>query len=636
MTGTRKKLQGTRTVITAGFTSIFLLLGMVLWLALASMESANSSIARLVENTEKKTTSAYEMRDMIRLRSNQVTMLGQNNDPESRDDIISKIADLTARYNQSGLELESGNLNQREQEASEKIHDANEKVNLAYIETGNDVFSILDDRSRLDSTISKLQSQELVLLNHLNGLVTLEKTLANEAMEHNQHRYKQTQTLITVLALIAIVLGLAIATTVVTRVARANKRITHLATHDDLTGLRNRRSFESELQNTLKKAGGKKFSYGLLFLDLDRFKIINDSCGHHAGDQLLIDLTRRTLDCLGPHDTLYRLGGDEFAIIARAGSFDTIIETADSIRESIDAFVFTYEKREFSISMSIGVVALTGETTDMESILTEVDSACYVAKESGRNRVHVARKDDAEVLAYRKDLASIEKIRHALNNEHFELFYQPVFNIKGDVPVLEHCEILLRVKHEDGELHSPEDFIPLAEKYNLMSGIDRWVVSHVVDWIELHQDTTELPRLLINLSALSYTDETFLAFLTKKLKNTSIDPSRLAFEITETAAVDNMSQAASFFKRIGEFGCKFALDDFGTGFSTFAYLKQLPIDYLKIDGSLVRNICNDPIDREMVDVINQVGHIVGAQTIAEYVENDDITRLLKECSDRHH
>ena len=628
--GTRKQLRGTRTVITAGFTSIFVLLGLVLWLALASMESANKSIATLVQDTEKKTTSAYEMRDLIRLRSNQAGMLGQINDPQTREDIIGKIADLTARYNQAHLELESGPQNQREQEASAQIHSANERVNLAYLKTGNDVFSIEDNRTRLQSTISLLQVSELVLLKQLNDLVLLEKTLAKESMEANQKRYQQTQTLISALALIAIALGVAIAVTVVLRVARANRRISHLANHDDLTGLRNRRSFEIDLQSTLNKAGKKKISYGLLFLDLDRFKIINDSCGHHAGDQLLIDLTKRTLDQLGPNDMLYRLGGDEFAIIAQADSFDQVIEKSQSIRESVDAFVFTYEKREFSISMSIGVVALTGEITDMESILTEVDSACYVAKESGRNRVHVARKDDAEVLAYRKDLASIERIRHALNNEQFELFYQPVFNIKGKAPVIEHCEILLRIKHEDGELHSPEDFIPLAEKYNLMSGIDRWVVSHVIDWIEEHQQTTDLPRLLINLSALSYTDETFLAFLTKKLKATTIDQSRLAFEITETAAVDNMSQAASFFKRIGEFGCKFALDDFGTGFSTFAYLKQLPIDYLKIDGSLVQNICDDPIDKEMVRVINQVGHIVGAQTIAEYVENDDIVRSLQE------
>jgi len=630
MKGTRKQLRGTRTVITAGFTSIFVLLGLVLWLALASMESANRSIATLVEDTEKKTTSAYEMRDLIRLRSNQATMLGHNSDPDLREKIIAKIANLTARYNQTHLDLESGQQNQREQGASAKIHSANERVNIAYTKTGNDVFSIHDDRARLKSTISELQLSELVLLKHLNDLVTLEKTLAKEAMEKNQRRYQQTQTLISVLALIAIVLGLAIATTVVLRVARANRRIAHLANHDDLTGLRNRRSFESDLQQTLNKAGNKKSCYGLLYLDLDRFKIINDACGHHAGDQLLIDLTQRTLDRLGQHDKLYRLGGDEFAVIASAESFDRIIEMAHSIRESVDAFVFTYQKREFSISLSIGVVALNGETLDMESILTEVDSACYVAKESGRNRVHVARKDDAEVLAYRKDLASIERIRDALNNEQFELFYQPVFNIKGSAPALEHCEILLRIKHEDGELHSPEDFIPLAEKYNLMSGIDRWVVSHVIEWIEQHQDATDLPRLLINLSALSYTDETFLAFLTRKLKTTTIDPTRLAFEITETAAVDNMSQANSFFKRIGEFGCKFALDDFGTGFSTFAYLKQLPIDYLKIDGSLVRNICDDPIDREMVQVINQVGHLVGAQTIAEYVENDRIVEVLRE------
>jgi len=261
--------------------------------------------------------------------------------------------------------------------------------------------------------------------------------------------------------------------------------------------------------------------------------------------------------------------------------------------------------------------------------MTNVDSACYVAKEAGRNRVHVARKDDVQVLQYRKSLESVEKIREALNKEQFELFYQPIFDIKGEKPVIEHCEILLRIKNADGQLYTPEDFIPLAEKYNLMSGIDRWVVSHVIDWIEQHQEAAQLPRILINLSALSYIDEVFLAFLVNKLQSTSIDTTRLAFEITETAAVNNIELANNFLDRIREFGCRFALDDFGTGFSTFAYLKQLPIDYLKIDGSLVRSISHNSIDREMVRAINEVGHIVGAKTIAEFVENDEIVRTLK-------
>lgn len=629
MKGTRKLLASTKILIAAGFASIFLLFGIVLWLALATMKTTNQNIATLIEDTDRKTSSAYQMRDLIRLRSAQVNKLQLSNEPEAREKTTDKLAELTARYNSTRLELESGGLHEREKEITDKIDEVNVRINNAYSKTADALFSMLENNTKVDAAVGELQLLELVLLKHLNDLVELEKTVAAELLETNQKSYTDIQKTLSILALVAIVVGVIIAAIVVSRVSRAGKRIAHLANHDDLTGLKNRRAFESHLQETLKIANKRKAEYGLLFLDLDRFKVVNDTCGHHAGDQLLIGLTQLVEGELGSKDHMFRLGGDEFGIIATSESFTQITDLAENICKAASEFIFEYENREFSISTSIGVIPLTGEELNTEILMTNVDSACYVAKESGRNRVHVARKDDVQVLHYRKSLESVEKIREALNKEQFELFYQPIFDIKGDQPVLEHCEILLRIKNADGQLYTPEDFIPLAEKYNLMSGIDRWVVSHVIDWIEQHQAEANLPRILINLSALSYIDEVFLAFLVNKLENTSIDTSRLAFEITETAAVNNIELANNFLDRIREFGCRFALDDFGTGFSTFAYLKQLPIDYLKIDGSLVRSISHNSIDREMVRAINEVGHIVGAKTIAEFVENDEIVQTLK-------
>jgi len=627
--GTRKLLASTKILIAAGFASIFLLFGIVLWLALATMKTTNQNIATLIEETDRKTSSAYQMRDLIRLRSTQVNTLQHSTESESLEETTSRLAELTARYNATRIELEAGGLHAREQEITEKIDEVNDRINKAYSKTGNALFSMFEDSTKVDAAVGEVQLQELVLLKHLNDLVDLEKTVAAELLETNQHRYNDIQKTLSLLALVAIVVGAIIAALVISRVSRAGKRIAHLANHDDLTGLKNRRVFESRLQETLKLCSKKKAEYGLLFIDLDRFKVVNDTCGHHAGDQLLINLTQLLENELGPKDHMFRLGGDEFSIIATAKSFAHITSLAETLCKAASEFIFQYENRQFSVSTSIGVIPLTGEELDTEVLMTNVDSACYVAKEAGRNRVHVARKDDVQVLQYRKSLESVEKIREALNKEQFELFYQPIFDIKGEKPVIEHCEILLRIKNADGQLYTPEDFIPLAEKYNLMSGIDRWVVSHVIDWIEQHQEAAQLPRILINLSALSYIDEVFLAFLVNKLQSTSIDTTRLAFEITETAAVNNIELANNFLDRIREFGCRFALDDFGTGFSTFAYLKQLPIDYLKIDGSLVRSISHNSIDREMVRAINEVGHIVGAKTIAEFVENDEIVRTLK-------
>jgi len=366
-----------------------------------------------------------------------------------------------------------------------------------------------------------------------------------------------------------------------------------------------------------------------MFVDLDRFKIINDTCGHHAGDQLLIQLTTLIQERLRRGDMFARIGGDEFAIIARGESFESIVNLAEELRVLVNDFEFHYAEQSFSVSLSIGVIPIKGDDTNIEEIISDVDSACYVAKQSGRNRVHVTQENDAEVVKYRNDIAGMQNIRAALAEDRLVLFYQPVYTILPDNVEMAHCEILLRIKSETGELFSPAEFIPIAEKYNVMTEIDRWVFSHVLDWVVEHQHTVETPKLLINLSGLSFINDEFLAFVVDQLQTRGVDPKKLAFEITETAAVDNMEKANAFIERIRKIGCDFALDDFGSGFSTFAYLKELPIDYLKIDGSLVKNLATDSIDREMVRAINEIGHTVGALTIAEFVEDDEALEHLR-------
>lgn len=629
----KHRTGGVWQLISAGFAAIFLLLGMVLWISLAAVKNTNNSLSTLVEHTDRKTTAAYQMRDLVRLRSSQIATLNYQALPEDNEQVFNKLNYLTARYNQTRLELSRSDLDENEQEITRKIEETGQRVLAVYGKVHNAFYSLLASQPKLNTAIGEVKLHELVLLKHLNDLVETEKELAAESLQANQENYATTQKTLTSLALAALLVGIVIAVVVVSRVASANRRIIHLANHDDLTGLANRRSFENKLSMTLARAAkpkNKNKTYALLYLDLDRFKVVNDTCGHHAGDELLKQLTALFTRRVQSGDTVARLGGDEFAIIATADSFSAVEKLADELRNDTASFIFEYENRQFSISMSIGVIQLDGEENDLETLMNNVDSACYIAKQSGRNRVHIAQKNDTEILRYRNSLESVQKIRRAMSDENFELFYQPVFDIRGDSPIMEHCEILLRIKDEDGALFSPEEFIPLAEKYNLMSGIDRWVVTQVIDWIENNQNNIHMPRLLINLSALSYTDELFLGFLIKKLESANLDYTKLAFEITETAAVDNTDVASKFINRIKQFGCHFALDDFGSGFSNFAYLKKLPIDYLKIDGTLVRNICHDTIDREMVRVINQIAHIVGAQTIAEFVENDDIQRSLQQ------
>lgn len=619
----------TKVMISIGFTAVFVLMLLTAYLSVTTLSRVNSGMADLIHNNDQKTSLTYQMRDVIRLRSAEVRAIVQTNNPEERERIFDKLLQSTITYNNARTQLVELGANARENEVLSKIASANELASEAYEKAGNEIYSVIRNDDALKSTLNNVQLRELVLLNHLNGLVELEKELATEALAENQQRYKRTRRWLIASVFVAFIVSLLISGAVITRVTAANKRIQHLANHDDLTGLKNRRSFVSALTQTLDKTQRSNRTHGLLYLDFDRFKIVNDSCGHHAGDQLLIQLSGILQNRLDSNDLFTRVGGDEFVIIAERASVDELVNFAEELRISVQNFNFEYNAESFKVSVSIGVLPLTGKESDVEAVLQDVDSACYVAKQLGRNRVHLANDNDTEVVQYKIDIAAIQSIRHALDENQLSLYYQPVHRILESGTEMAHCEILLRIIDENGDLFSPAVFIPIAEKYNLMPEIDRWVVKNVLAWIAEHQIDREIPRLLINLSGLSFIDADFLDFVVEQLETNDIDPSQIAFEITETAAVNNVSQANTFINRLRGIGCGFALDDFGTGFSTFAYVKSLPLDYLKIDGSLVKDICTDSVDREMVRAINTIGHTVGAKTIAEFVENDDIVEVLR-------
>lgn len=619
----------TTLLISGGFFAVFALMLLVAYLSVSTMNGVNRSMADLIHNTEQKTSLAYQMRDAIRLRSTEVRSMAQTNEPEDREKIFDKLIQSTQTYNKAHATLKKLAANERENEVLIKMADASARSYESYYLVNNAIYSVENNSDRLKSTLSEVQLRELVLLNHLNDLVQLEKELSAEALASNQDRYKKTLSWLIATVVATFAVSIIISGAVTNRVTSANKRITHLAAHDDLTGLHNRRSFEDALRRSVTLAKRSASTLGLMYLDFDRFKIVNDSCGHQAGDQLLIELCSILKEHLGPNDLFARVGGDEFALITHGENLNSVMELAENLRQQVEDYTFEYQSQPFKISLSIGVIPITGNETNIETLLQDVDSACYVAKQTGRNRVHLSHNDDIEVVKYRNDIAGIQSIRTAIENDQFVLFYQPVHRITENGTEMAHCEILLRIINEHGETLSPANFIPIAEKYNLMAEIDRWVISNVMMWIAKHQHEHDVPRFLVNLSGLSFIDEDFLTFVVSELHRHKIDPEKIAFEITETAAVDNVAQANTFIKELRKFGCRFALDDFGTGFSTFSYLKNLDIDYLKIDGSLVKNIPTDLVDREMVRAINEIGHAVGAKTIAEFVEDSATVDILR-------
>ncbi|MDJ0749513.1 MAG: EAL domain-containing protein [Woeseiaceae bacterium] len=408
-----------------------------------------------------------------------------------------------------------------------------------------------------------------------------------------------------------------------------NRRLSYHASHDILTGLVNRAEFENRVERALKSAKARETSYALLYLDLDQFKIVNDSCGHSAGDALLGQLGTLLKSKIRWRDTLARLGGDEFGVLLESCSLDEAMNTAETLRMAIGEYKFVWEGRTFRLGVSIGVVPITADNEDVAALLTAADSACAAAKEAGRNRIHSFQENDIDLMRRRREMQWAARINNALEENRFELFRQTIQPLQAEEEGA-HYEILLRMRDENGGIISPGLFIEAAERYGITPSIDRWVIRSAFRWLVSEADERErLALCSINLSGQSLGDEKFLPFVVDQFQMSGIDATKICFEITETAAIASYSQANRFINALKELGCKFALDDFGTGLSSFGYLKHFPVDFLKIDGSFVKEILHDPIDREMVRSINEIGHLTGKQTIAEFAENEEIITMLR-------
>ncbi|RWU17751.1 PAS domain S-box protein [Pseudomonas alkylphenolica] len=404
------------------------------------------------------------------------------------------------------------------------------------------------------------------------------------------------------------------------------------ATHDALTGLANRREFEYRLEQAINTLARKPARHALMFLDLDQFKLVNDTCGHAAGDELLRHICAVLQAGLREGDTLARLGGDEFGVLLENCPPEQAERIAESLRQAVQSLHFVWKARPFMTTVSIGLVHVAQLPTTLEASLRAADMACYMAKEKGRNRVQVYHADDSELSIRFGEMAWIQRLHVALEENRFCLYAQEIAALgPDDGPG--HIEILLRLHDENGRIILPDSFIPAAERYGLMTALDRWVVRSVFMVIRQGLDERRdgpLAMCAINLSGSSIGDDKFLEYLKRLFGEFAIPPQMICFEITETSAIANLGSAIRFINELKALGCRFSLDDFCAGMSSFAYLKHLPVDFLKIDGSFVKDMLDDPVNRAMVEVINHIGHVMGKRTIAEFVETPLIEQALQE------
>jgi diguanylate cyclase (GGDEF)-like protein/PAS domain S-box-containing protein len=409
------------------------------------------------------------------------------------------------------------------------------------------------------------------------------------------------------------------------------RELAYRASHDSLTGLFNREEFERQLKRLASEAQAGSGAHVLAYVDLDQFKLVNDTCGHAAGDALLKDVARAMASLLAPGDVLARLGGDEFGLLMTHCSVVDAVGTARALIAAIGRLRFTWADRQFVLGASIGIAPVVRGGASADAIMMAADAACYVAKEQGRNRVHVFEPSDADVARHQDEMRWVPRLQTALELGDFQLLAHDIVPGASGVPTGRHLEVLIALPDASGRLIAPGEFLPAAQRYGLMGQIDRWVVRQVVEWLVWRGNTgRKMPELVaVNLSGSSLSDGEFRDFVEEQVRG--LRRARvLCFEVTESEVITNLTEVSAFMQRIKAMGCSFALDDFGSGLSSFAYLRRLPVDYIKIDGQFVRDSFHDGVNLAMVDSIHRIGRVMGLKTIAESVENEATYRRMRE------
>lgn len=619
-----------KITVGLGFAGVLTLMGLISLIALSQMNTLTSQSNSLLEETNAKISAANTMRDSIRLRGNTLHKMYLTDDFIDRDEYRLEISEHALRYKLAKDKFYSYHISAREAKLLDQLtKNTRASKQLNDIAADNLLSDLPLETIKRDLQLANNARQKM--MNSLNELVLLEEENSHLIIEDTKKHQKTIISIAFYLSLAAFFIAVYIAQRVIREASRKNSEIHFQATHDELTKLVNRNEFNNQLQESLSSAKENHDNHALCFLDLDKFKTINDSCGHKAGDELLIQLTNTIKDHIRNHDTLARIGGDEFGLLLTGCSLEKASEIAEGIVSLVKNYQFNWQDQVFHVGVSIGISAITHQTQSVENALSQADIACYAAKDMGRNQVQTYGLFDNRTRKIQKELSWVSNINDAANSSHFSLHLQAIkaLNPKQSTSMY---EVLLRLNDDEGSLVSPGSYISTAERFSLMKEVDRWVIDKSFRHLsQLYRDMPHCDvRLFINISANSLSNQNFSDFVIRLYKKYNIQPDAICFEISEINAVKNINRTADIIKALHKFNIKFALDEYGTEMPSFSYLKNLPVDYLKISGDIIKNIARNTTDKAMVAAINQVGKVMHIKIIAKHVENVFTLNQLKE------
>jgi diguanylate cyclase (GGDEF)-like protein len=618
-----------RLLVTIGFMAALTLMFSLATASLLQLQSSNAGMEKQVEVISMKTTLANDMREAIRLRTDSLKTMRLTQDLSERDAEHQRFIGHAEKYRVAREQLVSLGMDKKETVLNNQL----QQLTLASQPSNDNAANLLMSNAPEEETnIVMAQAIKLqgLVLGKLEELVQLEQQKTQEALTVSRRHYNGTRQLLFALTGIGLLFSLLVARAVTNHVSANNRQLAYQASHDLLTGLINRHEFECRVERAIQNAHAQAATHALLHLDLDQFKVVNATCGQVAGDELLQQLSQLLLGSVRHRDTLSRLGGDEFGMLFENCPLDKAVDIANSLRKSVEEFNFTWGESSFNLGISIGVMPIDRGTSDIASAMGAADSACYIAKESGRNQVQIARMGDHRLQKHHGEMQWVSRLTRALEKEQFTLYFQPIIPCANKSRHYTHLQILVRLTDDDGTVIAPGAFLHAAEKHNMVTGIDRWVIENSMAWLAETEKSGGRPiTISIKISGQTIGSPDMLKFIIDKMEETGAPAEQIIFEVTETAAVENITSATSFMLTLRGCGFRFSLDDFGIGLSSFTYLKKLPVDFLKIDGAFVRDILSDPVDYAMVRSINELGQLLGKETIADSVETTGLADELE-------